>query len=53
MSDPGKKVDIQVTPNLCDEKDIELVLFKSPNATQWKNAYSEKMNEYAKENDIS
>lgn len=37
---------------LCDEKDIELVLFKSPNATQWKNAYSEKMNEYAKGNDI-
>lgn len=37
---------------LCDEKGIELILFKSPTPTLWKNAYSKTVTEYAKQNDI-
>lgn len=29
MSDSGKKVDIQVTPDLCDEKDIGTFIARS------------------------
>lgn len=37
---------------LCDENGIELVLFKSPNTNRWKNAYSEKISEYAEQNGL-
>lgn len=38
--------------NLCDEKGIELILFKSPTPTLWKNVYSKAVAEYADENNI-
>lgn len=37
---------------LCDKNGIELVLFKSPNTTLWKNVYSEKIGEYAEQNEL-
>ncbi len=37
---------------LCDKEQIELVLFKSPAPGLWKNVYSQRCNEWAKENEV-